>query len=407
MPGSLSTSAVKILFIRFFTLITRFLFIIFFSKTFSLDIIGIYGLIYGVTALYSQIVPFELHNYVTLEVLDSKDQFRKKVISNSLFFVIISFALSIPLFFVLYKYTNIGYSYFSYVLILSFLETFSREFERIYIGLSKPISKYISVFLKSFPWMFTVLVFIFFNKRIDFDHILILWIFSTFLSVVYGFLTIRNYIYPFFHFKIFFSKTFIKKGLTFSFPFLIATACHTLSQYLGRFFISYELSNEVVGIFSIYFQISALLLIISDMSFSIYLPSYAKNYRSQLPKNNIKYEYFNFFILILFALAIFYLSTPLFSYINVELLQHMSTFYIMILGMVLLSFSGILRMRLYIRKMNHEIMFANIFFLISSIICNSLLIRIYGLYGAAISLLIPSIILCSSILIFTNYKARK
>jgi O-antigen/teichoic acid export membrane protein len=405
--SSLSSNTVTILLIRFFTLFIRFLFIIFFSKTYSLEIVGIYGLIYAITTLVSQVVPFELHNYVTLEVLENKDKYRKKMISNSLFFVSSSFILSIPLFFVLFKYTNIGDSYFLYVIILSFFETFSREFERIFIGLSKPASKYISVFLKSFPWMVTVLVLIYTNRLIDFELILILWILSTFLAVIYGFFSIRKYIYFLFNFKIFLSINWIKRGLIFSFPFLIATVSHTLSQYLGRFFISYELSNEIVGIFSIYFQISALLLILSDISYSIYLPTYAKNYKSKLLKKNNTYEYFNLLVLLTFGMLIYFLSPFLFSYINIELLEYLPAFYIMIVAMVLLSFSGILRMRLYIRKMKYEIMFSNLFFVLASVICNSLLIKTFGLYGGALSLLVPSIILCTSILLFSNYFSER
>jgi O-antigen/teichoic acid export membrane protein len=79
----------------------------------------------------------------------------------------------------------------------------------------------------------------------------------------------------------------------------------------------------------------------------------------------------------------------------------------MISAMIILSFSGILRMRLYIRRLNYEIMFSNLFFMIASLICNSLLIKAYGLNGAALSLLIPSIILCTSILLFSNYHSAR
>jgi O-antigen/teichoic acid export membrane protein len=407
MLTNLPNSTLNILLIRFFTLSIRFLFIVFFSKAYSLDIVGIYGLIYAISALISQIVPFELHNFITLEVLNNKDKFRRKIISNSLLFVFASFILSVPLFFLLFNYTNIGESYFLYVIILCFLETFSREFERLFIGLSKPTSKYISVFLKSFPWMFTVLILISINRIIDFETVLILWILSTFLSVIYGFFTMRKYIYFLFNFNKFLSVSFIKKGLIFSFPFLIATVCHTCSQYLGRFILSYELSNEIVGIFSIYFQISALLLILSDISYSIYLPKYAQNYKLKLLKKNKTFEYFNLLILIIFGILIYYLSPFLFSYINVELLKYLVAFYVMISAMIILSFSGILRMRLYIRRLNYEIMFSNLFFMIASLICNSLLIKAYGLNGAALSLLIPSIILCTSILLFSNYHSAR
>jgi O-antigen/teichoic acid export membrane protein len=176
---------------------------------------------------------------------------------------------------------------------------------------------------------------------------------------------------------------------------------------LGRFILSYELSNEIVGIFSIYFQISALLLILSDISYSIYLPKYAQNYKLKLLKKNKTFEYFNLLILISFGILIYYLSPFLFSYINVELLKYLVAFYVMISAMIILAFSGILRMRLYIRRLNYEIMFSNLFFMIASLICNSLLIKAYGLNGAALSLLIPSIILCTSILLFSNYHSAR
>jgi len=399
-------NTMKILILRFFTLSIRFSFIIFFSKFYSLETVGIYGLIYAIATIASQVIPFELHNFITLEVLESDTKKRKTMISNSFFFVMSSSILSIPLFYLLFSLTSIGNSYFFYVIILSFFETISREFERIYVGLSKPLAKYVSVFLKTFPWMLLTILFILKNQLIDFKLILILWIFSTFLSVLYGFISIKEFIYSPFNPKKFLSITFIKRGLIFSLPFFIATASNTLSQFLGRFIISSELSNEFVGIFSIYFQISALLLIISDISFSIYLPDYAKNYKSNLLNKNRSYEYYNLLILFCAGFLIYYLSPFLFSYINIELLEYLPTFNIMIISMLLISFSGILRMRLYIRKMNYEIMFSNLFFLMTSIICNLLFIKNFGLYGGAVSLLIPSITLCLLIVFYSKDKSR-
>jgi len=406
MLDTLSKSTVKILFIRFFTLLIRFLFIIFFAKSYSLEIIGIYGLIHAVTVIASQIIPLEFHNYVVLEILEKKQENRKKIISNSLFFLSISFIFLIPLFSFLFQYTNIGDSYFWYVIFIILFETLSRECERIFIGLSNPTAKYLSVFIKSFPWMFTVLILILNNTFINFETILILWIFSTFLSVVYCLTLLRKEIYSFINFKNFLSILWIKKGLIFSLPFLIATTSNTLNQYLGRFFISYEITNEIVGIFSIYFQLSALLLILSDISYSIYLPTYVKNEKSRLSKNNILYEYFNLFIFSIFGILIYIFSPFLFSYINIQLLEYLSVLSIMVISMVLLSFSNILRMRLYVRKMNYEIMFSNLFCVLASVVCNYFLIKTLGLYGAGISLLVPSIVLCASILFFSRYSKR-
>lgn len=397
----------KILVIRFLTLFTRFLFIIFFSKNYTLDVVGIYGLIYALTVLASQFIPFEFHNYVTLEVLDGNDNEKKKHITNSLGFTFFSLIIYLPLIFILFPLTNINSEYTLLTIMLIFFETVSREFERLFVGLSKPFEKYLSVFLKTFPWMFLILIFLLNDFQPDFRDILILWALSTALACFYGFFKIKNNINSIIKFRNYFSFEWIKKGLLFSLPFLIATLSNSLNQYVGRFFLSSQLSNELTGIFSIFFQLSAILLIISELSFSIYLPSFTKNIQSKLKSKNQKYEKLNL-LLFIFLGFILYLFIPLiFNFINPELNNYLYFFAIMIIGMIFLAYSNILRMQLYVARFNYELMLSNLLCVLTSLIMNYFLIKKYGFYGSAIAFLIPSMVLCFLLIYFRSKFNRR
>lgn len=402
LPDFLNKNLKNILVLRIITLLTRFIFLFFLTNTFSLDIVGLYGLIYALSAICSQLIPFEFNNYSTLKIFDSNVNHIKKIISNQLLFVLLSSIIFSFMYTFMFPYTNIIELYFWPVLFLIILETFSREFERLYIAVSKPLSKYVSIFLKTVPWMLIVIFYILKTPDTNFSIILNFWILSTFISVGYGIYLLNDYFIKFNNFGKYFSINFILRGLIFSAPFLISTIANTLNQYIGRFFLSSFLSNDLVGIFSIYFQFSVFLIIIADISYSIFLPKYSNNIKKQRNTENFKFEFFTIIILLISSLLIYFFSPFIFQYMNIELINNLSSFLIIVCAMFFLSVSGILRIRLFLNEKKNEIMISNLLSVMLSIICNLLLIKKMGLMGASISLLLPSISLCLLYIYFSK-----
>ena len=389
--------------IRVTSLSFRLMFIIFFAKFYSLDVIGAYGLIVAVVAIATQFIPFEFYNYSTLEVLDD-DSINKKrqFLSNHIFFTITMLFFSIPLMYLIFDFTNIDYSLFPLVMLLIIFETLSKEFGKILIALEKPIHCYIVAFLISVPWVFVVLILLFQNIILDIEGIVKLWVASTFLASFFGFYATGIKFRSIFDTKTL-SLNWIKKGILFSFPFVVAVFSYSVSQHAGRFFLSEYVSKDIVGIFSIYFQIGALLLIIADLLHAIYLPTYMKNIQSSSSINNY-FELFSLFLLSICALFIYMISPYLFNFMNPRLLEYTPTMNLILIALYFLAFSGILKLRLFSRRMNYEIMFSYLLCFISSFLSNYYLIKHYEIYGAAISLLISSIVLSFFILIFDYLK---
>lgn len=392
--------------VRSISLAVRLAFIIFFGKFYSLEIIGIYGLIVGLTAICSQLIPFDFFNFSTLEILEPKitEHQKKLFLVQHVLFTTFMVILSIPILYIFFNYTTLSYSLFIPIALLVIFETFSKDFSRILVALEKPIKSYTILFLLTVPWTLTILFLINYNIILNIEEVLQLWVLSSFLASIYGFFSLEISIKNLFNIKKI-SFDWIKKGISFSYPFLIATIGYSLSQYIGRFILSEVTSVEIVGIFSLFFQISAIIFIIIDLSISIYLPSYLRNKQNKDLDKNRNYEIIVFTLICSSIIFLNITDYYIFKYINSELLNYINVFELMIIGIGFISFSTILRLRLYVKKMNHEIMIIYLVSLIFSIFFNFYFIINFQILGSAYSLILTGVLLCI-LMIYYDLKDR-
>lgn len=381
--------------VRSISLAVRLAFIIFFGKFYSLELIGIYGLIVGLTTISAQLIPFEFFNYSTLEILEPKITAHQKklFLTQHVFFTTLMIISSIPILYIFFNYTTLPYSLFFPIVLLVIFETFSKDFGRILIALEKPIKTYTILFFLTVPWSMTILFLINYNIILNIEEILKLWIASSFLASLYGFFSLEISIKSLFNIKRI-SFDWIKKGISFSYPFLVATIGYSLSQYIGRFILSDVSSVEIVGIFSLFFQISAIVFIITDLSISIYLPSYLRNKQNNDLDKNRNYEIIVFTLICLFIILLNITDYYLLKYINSELLNYINIFELMLIGIGLIAYSTILKLRLYVKKMNYEIMYIYLISLISSIFFNFYFINNFQILGSAYALILTGVLLC-------------
>jgi O-antigen/teichoic acid export membrane protein len=392
--------------VRSISLVVRLAFIIFFGKFYSLELIGIYGLIVGLSAICSQLIPFEFHNYSTLEILKPKilAHQKKLFLIQHVFFTTCMILLSVPILYISYDYTTLPYSLFLPITFLVIFETYSKDFGRILIALEKPIQSYTILFLLTVPWTMVILFLINYNVILNIEGILQFWILSSFLAFIYGFYCLDISIKNLFNIKRI-SFDWIKKGISFSYPFLVAVIGYSLSQYIGRFILSDASSNEIVGIFSLFFQIAAITFIITDLSISIYLPSYIRNRQNKDLSKNYNYEKIVFSFICLFIIILNVIDHYLLKYINSELLNYINVFELMLIGIGLIAFSTILKLRLYVKKMNHEIMIIYLVSMIFSIFFNFYLINNFQILGSAYALILTGGLLCV-LMIYYDLKSR-
>tara|TARA_Y100000590_G_C15748301_1_gene1023092 strand:+ start:4864 stop:6084 length:1221 start_codon:yes stop_codon:yes gene_type:complete len=402
---NLSRLAFYTVIIRAITLILRLSLIIILAKFYTTDFVGIYGLIAGLVGIAVQLLPFGFIHYSTLEILEKNSISTNKILANHFFFILIMGCFFAPIFYASYGYMNISFNLFFYIVFVLIFEILALELSRILIALKNPIGCYIVALIHSSLWIFGIIISLVKGVLVSMEELLILWGSSSFLASIIGFYFIKQDIFD----KIFnlnlISIQWIKKGIFFSYPLLIASLSHAINQYIGRFFLNNNVPVSDIGIFTIYFQISALILIAVEVLQSVYLPTYVEKYSSN--KKNTFFELIMFFLICFIMLSIVFIEKYLFTFMNPELLNNLETMHMLLLAISALSFASVLRNRLYVKRLQYKIMYSYLIAMIISLVGNLLLVPKYGIYGSASTMFISAIALCLSIYLFDKFNKVK
>tara|TARA_X000000368_G_scaffold290505_1_gene230828 strand:+ start:7195 stop:8415 length:1221 start_codon:yes stop_codon:yes gene_type:complete len=391
--------------IRVINLSLRLSLIVILGKFYSLEFVGIYGLILALVGICVQMIPFEFYSYTTLEILEKNEMSTNKVLANHFFFIFLMGCICSPIFYATYGYFSLDYSLFFYISFVLVFEILARELSRVLVALEHPIATYIIASIHSSLWIFVIIIGLFQDKLFSIEEVLVLWGSSGIIAAITGLYFVKQKVSDkIFHFN-FLSIDWIKNGIFFTFPLLIGSLSHAMNQYVGRFFLGNNISLSDISVFTIYFQISALVLITVEVLQNIYIPTYVRN--NSMKKSNNNYEYAMLIIIAFIALIITFLQERIFIFINPELLNDLDTMHMLLLAMSALSFAAVLRNRLYVKRLKYKIMYSYFIAMIVSLIGNSVFVPRYGAYGSASTMFISGLFLCLSIYLFDKFNRPK
>ena len=393
------------LLIRVVNLSLRLSLIVILGKFYSLEFVGIYGLVLALVGICVQMIPFEFYSYTTLEILEKNEMSTNKALANHFFFIFLMGCICSPIFYATYGYFSLDYSLFFYISFVLIFEILAKDFSRVLVALEDPIATYIIASIHSSLWIIAIIIGLYQDRIFTMEEVLVLWGSSGIIAVFSGLYFVNQKVpNKIFHFN-FLSIDWIKKGIFFTFPLLIGSLSHAMNQYVGRFFLGKNISLSDISIFTIYFQVSALILITVEVLQSVYIPTYVKNY--SLKKSNNNYEYAMLIIIAFIALSIAFIEEWLFIFINPELLNDLDTMHMLLLAMSALSFAAVLRNRLYVKRLKYKIMYSYFIAMIVSLVGNTVLVPRYGAYGSASTMFISGIFLCLSIYLFDKLNKPK
>ena len=246
-------------------------------------------------------------------------------------------------------------------------------------------------FIRNGLWPLAIFVLYYFNMQLNISILLTYWLYACILSLIIGFIYIRNK-YKF-NFNLINRKTIIE-SYKYAFIFFIGTIAYKIVEFSDRYFIDYYLDKESVGVYSLYSQFGSVLnTIIFTIVISIGYPKllkaiYTNNFKLIIKeKNDMLIE-----IVIISVLTIFgwyLLLDSLLEVINKPLyLEFNYLFYLVIISNILLNISYVYHFIMIGYKKDYEITFLTLIGAAINILLNIILIKNYGIIGAIFSKII-------------------
>jgi O-antigen/teichoic acid export membrane protein len=345
------------------------------------------------------IIGFDFYNYTHRDFInDDKGSIAIKIYNQFVFNSLVFIAV-IPLFHWAMKYNDLPF--IEICLLLLFTEYFGQELYRLLIVFSKPILGNVILFFRSSFW---IIALIFFNhySKIEFSifNILLYWIIGNsvlFIITLFYSLSHNDFNVK----KIRLNYSWIKKGIKVSVPFFLSTVALKTIELSDRYVIKYFFSNEEVGVYSFYSNVSNSLNVF--ISTSVVIMMYPKILKS-FKNNNIEkskklintYKKEMILFLILFSILIVIFINPLIGWVGkVEYSEELSTFWVLLFSSVLFNLSLIPHVILYSLNKDKKIIIPVIWAAVINLISNIIFVPYFGILGAGISTFLSFLIILS------------
>jgi O-antigen/teichoic acid export membrane protein len=359
----------------------------------SVEAYGIYDYLVVLGTLISYILALEINQSIGrfINIKNNNESANKEIISTAFLFTACTyFIFNIFIFifkktisnllFNTFEYSNLIFlaslSYSSYAIIIFIVNQLKWEVLPIKSGTLK--------FVYSLSSLLIAIFLIHYFKK---------GVYSVFLGNIFGAMLSLPLAYHFtkLPFNLIFSFQRLKQMILFSLPLVFSSIAFFFSSYIDRIMISKLLNLFDLGIYSVAFRISSLILIIIVGLQSSLGPLIYKNYSDARTKDNLSIIFRVFIVLTLFLVSFFSIfSADLVSLITTDEFSNSKSLIPILTLTVLLSQAYIFFPGLWIEKKTKLIATINISGAILNAILNFILIKFLGLSGAAISTLIAT-----------------
>ncbi len=381
------------LFFRGLTLLSKFLFIIFLGK-FSHDEtnLGVFGIFSTSLALLIYFIGFDFYVFNTREILKSPKEIIEKL-RNQLFFHSIGYIIVLPI--SLYLIFSFGFISMEYLWLFVFLivsEHLGQELYRLLTTLEKSTKANIMLFFRSGLWVWCIFLdFFVFKNPISLKRYIIIWsIFSWISFFVFIIYTLRNigvkkmrYTQP--------DWRWIMSGVKTAGFFLIGSVSFQIIQLSDRFMIDYFYGKKLVGVYTAYAQFTNAIDVFTFSAVTmVAYPKMIKVFRDSSTYKKIKKELLKRLVGIssLLILITCFLGPIIFRFLEKDsILDEISTFYVLLLSVLLLIISNAFHYDLYVKNKDILIVKIAVVSMLFNVILNLILIPKYSILGASVATL--------------------
>lgn len=398
------------IFLRGITIFSKFIFIFFLGK-YSLDetTIGVYGMISTSIAILIYIIGFDFYVFNVREIISDKENIRDKVI-NQLIFHLIGYSIILPIVIPFIFYFNfVDWKYIYVFIFLVISEHLGQEVYRLLTAFKKTVLANSILFIRSGLWFWIVLYdFFIANNEIDLTRYIYYWLFFSLLAIIISSFylkpLIKNPSERVLDFKTDFS--WIRKGIKGASIFFIGSISFQIIQFSDRFMIDYYLGKKMVGVYTTYAQfVNALDIFVFSGVTMIFYPKLIEVFSDKKKYKEMQKKYSKklFLMTIVLVIILIILAPIILEFMKKKsMINHLNTFYILVIASFFLITSNIYHYDLYVKKKDRFILSATIISMISNILFNIFLIPQYGIFGASLSTLVSFIIIFSYKLFYSK-----
>jgi O-antigen/teichoic acid export membrane protein len=381
--------------LRGITLFSRFILIFYIGKYFSTEELGIFGLFSTTITLSIFLLGYDFYAFNTREILNRKPEDRFVLIRDQLIFHALLYIVVLPLLGLIFLYKVLPVNYILLFYVILIFEHFSQEFYRLFIVLEKPVFSNFLLFIRSGVWVYILLI-LWLSGSGEFENlqaIFMAWAGGVAISCFLGFFFLFKYV-PFSDEKIPVDWKWIKKGILISTPFFIGTIAYKIIEFSDRYMIDFFLDKSAVGVYTFYNNISNLINVTVDTMVIIFLYPKLIDFANKKDLGSFlsvkqKMTKQILFVSLITTVLLGVLLNPLLIFLEKEEFENEKVvFYIMLLSNIVLNISFIAHYVLYSLKKDMAILFPTITGAIINIILNIMLIKHFGLIGAATATLI-------------------
>lgn len=395
------------LLIRSTSILFRFLFQIIIINYISTYEYGEYAVFYSTNLLLVFIYGLEFYTFSSRRIIGTN--INSIFIQNQLFFQILLYLITIPIIIsLIYFYQLFSKSLIYFFLIYLFFELISNELFKFLIALEKSIIGNILFLIRNGLPSIVIVIYTWMYKKIHFEEILLIFIFFSACSTLYGLLNI-----PLFtkHFKI--KKIWFFYGIKSSFKYYLSGILFLILAYANIYIVKYYCGVVEVGILS-YFKsfLSITQAIIYNGITIFYLPKLVFSAKNHKYKEQKKYYYVAKKLTYIFTTISIIIAVTANYFFNIftskkEFYFNFDVMIILALGQFFYSISSVYNLLLFSNNKDLLILNMNILVIIINIMFGILLTIKYGLLGMSIAQLISYLLLFILSVIFSKEVINK
>ena len=394
------SSSILNLGLRGLSMLAKFLLIIYIGKYLSVDELGEYGLFATTITIAIYFLGFDFYTYNTREILAKEENERLPLIRDQFIFHLLVYVIALPLLLTIFTLGIIKTEFIIYFYLILVFEHLSQELYRLYTTLKKPLFANFLLFMRTGLWVYAVISLWYFNIEgmMNLKTVLYGWTVGSFMSIIIGVVYLKKD----YDFKSLTEKIdwlWIKNGVKVSIPFFIGTLAYKVIEFSDRYMIDYYMTKADVGIYTFFSGIANTInIVVFTLVIMIYYPLLVEQYQNKnmdmfkktLKVFSIKTITFSIFsalgILLLIGFVLDFMG-------KVEFQNNIEVLWILIIANIILNISFIPHYVLYVAQQDITIRDATLIGASLNIVLNLMLIKNYGIVGAAISTLLSFLII--------------
>jgi len=388
--------------LRAILILLKFLFIIFFTKSSSIENLGIYALLVSSITIIVFIFGAELHSSACRDVVTENTSDKKSMIfSTHSFFTCISFVILAFIYFIAnyFGYLKPFYWLGLPIIFLCFFELYSQEVSRYLLMSEKTIASNVMQLIKGGLWVIPILFLI--SKSPEEEHLNLVingWLISALVATLIGLFCLRKALWFSSNIDMTWLFSALKRARVYWFVAILAQ----LQMYSDRFVLNYFTGAYEVGVLSVFQNFTNVIQTFVQVGvIGIFLPKLISTYHTRNLSAYIqsikKLVAQSAIIIIVISLTLLLCIREVLALIDKQIyFQLLDVFYLQIISTILLTLSLIPHIVLYSIKADNTLFKIAIITLPFYLISLAALVKLYGIYGVVMAAIFYNVFLILS-----------